>query len=104
MTAVDGVVVRSGSSTDSSSVLITGRPGATVRPSVSHCLDDLSGRPRQQVLADERVELTVEDGLRVPCLVSGSRILDQLVRVEDVGADRLAAEAGVGRTSPLFRQ
>src|SRR5205823_4947476 len=47
----------------------------------------------QQIRADETIEVAVEDALRVADLVLGPVVLDELVRVEDVAADRVAAEA-----------
>src|SRR5579885_849 len=108
-TAAACVVVISGSSTGSSRAVRNGRSDSAVRRSVAHPGDgfsshDPSGRACEQILVDERIEVSVEDGLRVSRLVSRSRILDQLVGVEDVRADRLAAEAGVGRSTPFLRQ
>src|SRR5205085_7061881 len=74
------------------------------RRSVPHYLDDLPGCPGEQVLADEGIELAVEDRLGVTHLEAGTGILDELVRVEDIGTDGLAAEACVGRASTFLRQ
>ena len=52
---------------------------------------------------DEAVERAVQDGLDVPDLVVGAVVLDQLVRVEHVGAD-LTPEADVLRGAPLPRE
>src|SRR5512142_1383082 len=57
----------------------------------------------QQKGADETVEIAVEDALRVPDLVTRPRVLDLLVGVEDVAADRLAAEAP-GDAAALARE
>src|SRR5207248_10255136 len=46
----------------------------------------------QQIRADETIEVAVEDALRVADLVLGPVVLDELVRVEDVAADRVSAE------------
>src|SRR5262249_35275611 len=56
-------------------------------------LDDPAGGFRQQVRLDEAVEIPVEHALRVSDLVLGAVVLDQLVRVQDVAPDRVAAEA-----------
>ncbi len=56
----------------------------------------LPGSLREQVGVDERVEVPVEDPLRVPGLVAGAVVLDLLVGVEDIAPDPFAAESGVG--------
>ncbi len=53
---------------------------------------------------DERVEVSVENALRVADLVPGAVVLDELVRMEDIAPDRLAAEPGVGGTASFLRQ
>src|SRR5579862_3247303 len=80
-TAAVCVVVRSGSSTGSSSADSADRPGAKVHQSVAHRLDNFPRGSCQKVLADEWVELTVQNGLDISCLVTGSGIFDQLVRL-----------------------
>src|SRR5436305_13340284 len=79
-------------------------PGAKVARSVTHGLDDPPGRPREQVLADEGVELPVQNGLGIAHLVAGAGIFHELIRVEDVGANGLPAESGVGGATPFLRQ
>src|SRR5712671_3298181 len=80
------------------------RQSAKMLQSVAHRLDNPSGGPGEQVLADERIELAVEHRLGVADFVAGARVLDHLVRVKHVGADGLPAEAGVRRAAPLLRQ
>ena len=70
-----GGVVRSGSHSSA---------GSGALRSFSCCL--------QQIRADETIDIAVEDSLRVADLVLGAVILDELVRVEDVAADRVSAE------------
>src|SRR5438128_1800461 len=57
-------------------------------------LENLPGGLLQEVLADEIVEGTVENCLRIAGFVLGAVVLDELVGVEDVAAD-LAAEANL---------
>src|SRR5512145_2979856 len=66
-------------------------------------LDDLPRRLGEEVGVDEAVERAVEDGLRVPHLVVGAVILDQLVRVQHVRTD-LTPEADVLRRTALLRE
>src|SRR6266540_1942956 len=66
-------------------------------------LEDPPGRLRQQISANEPVEVPVQDTLGVARLVLGAVVLDELVRVEDVAAD-LAAEADVLRRAAFLRQ
>src|SRR6185437_15629150 len=80
------------------------RPGAKMPQSVAHRLDTPRGSAGKQKLADERIELAVEHRLGVSHLVAGARVLDHLIRVQNVGADGLAAEAGVRRTASFLRQ
>jgi hypothetical protein len=42
---------------------------------------------------NEAVQVAVQDPLGVPDLEVGSVVLDELVRMEDIAADRVAAEA-----------
>src|SRR5262249_28530519 len=58
-------------------------------------LDDAAGCFREQVRLNEAVEVAVEHSLRVADLVLGAMVLDELVRVQHVAADRVAAEAHV---------
>src|SRR5919204_514265 len=57
--------------------------------------DELARGLGEQVGVDEAVEVAVEDALRVPGLVVRSVVLDELVRVQHVAPDVLAAEPGV---------
>src|SRR4029450_12236897 len=50
---------------------------------------------REEIGVDEAVQIAVEDALGVADLVLGAVVLDELVRVQDVAADRVAAEAHV---------
>src|SRR5262249_53450107 len=47
----------------------------------------------QQISADETIQVAVEDTLRVADFVLGPVVLDELVGVQDVAADRVAAES-----------
>src|SRR5437588_10853296 len=47
-----------------------------------------------EVRLDERIEVSVQDCLHVPCLVPGALVLDQLVGRQRIGAD-LAPERDV---------
>ena len=49
------------------------------------------------------IELPVEHGLGISHFVTGTSVFHELVWVEDIGADGLAAEAGVGRATPFLR-
>jgi hypothetical protein len=51
--------------------------------------------PIEKVGVDERVEVAIEDFLDVAALEFGAVVFDQLVGLQDVGAD-LAAEADLG--------
>src|SRR4029077_2133669 len=52
-------------------------------------------RSLEQIGANEPIQVAVEHALRVADLVTRPRVLDLLIRVEDVAADRVAAEAHV---------
>ena len=56
-------------------------------------LDNAAGGLGKQIGVNKAVEGSVEDSLGVPDLVLGAVVLDQLVRVEHVAADRVPAEA-----------
>src|SRR5581483_967974 len=97
------VGVKSGSCTSANQGSGRGPTGGLVRRcegSVTHLLDDVSSRLRQEVFVDEGVEVTVQDGLGVARLVAGAVVLDQLVGVEDIAADGFAPEARVRRGGP----
>src|SRR5205814_7075454 len=53
----------------------------------------------QEICPDEPVEVPIEHALRVPHLEVGAVVLHELVRVEEVAADRRAAEAHVHATA-----
>src|SRR5579862_9694153 len=74
------------------------------REIVTYLLDDFSSCPRQQVLVDEGIQCPVEDCLRIPGLVAGAVVLDELVRMEHIAADRFPPESRVGDAAPLLRQ
>src|SRR5215212_10644695 len=83
---------------------LPGAARAKASASVAQPLDDLPRRLREQVLADEPVEVAVEDALRISDLETGAGVLHELVGVQGVGADRLAAEACVGSAAAFLRQ
>src|SRR5215212_307100 len=83
---------------------LPGAARAKASASVAQPLDDLPRRLREQVLANEPVEVAVEDALRISDLESRAGVLHELVRVQGVGADRLAAEACVGGAAAFLRQ
>src|SRR5947209_15321975 len=69
--------------------LADGLGGFTV---VSCCL--------QEICANEPIQVTVEDALGVPHLGFGPVVLDELVWMEHIAPDRVAAEAH--RDAPAF--
>src|SRR5919201_5309089 len=71
--------------------------------SLAEGLDDLSGRAGEQVGVDETVEVAVEHALGVADLEIRAVILDELVWVEDIAADRVAAEAHAD-DAPFLRE
>src|SRR5215218_9965140 len=87
-----------------SAARLPGAARAKVSPSVAQSLRALPRSLREQVLANEAVEVAVEHALRVPDLETGAGVLHELVGVQGVGADRFAAEAGVGSAAAFLRQ
>src|SRR6266498_1225505 len=67
-------------------------------------LDNLSCCLRQEVLVDERIEIAVEHALGISDLEARTLVLDLLIRMQNVVADRLPAEADVLDIASLLRQ
>src|SRR5436190_19181494 len=74
---------------------------AGIPASLAERLDGLSRCSGQQIGMDEAVQIPVQDTLSVPDLVLGPVVFDELVRVKDIAADRVAAEAHADDSSFL---